>query len=154
MTAGQIALNIAIVIGSVLALWFGADFFVASAARIARKMGMSELVIGLTIVAMGTSAPEFAVTALAAWHGTASIPVGNVVGSNIFNLGFILGTVAIIHTIRTDKAVIFPGRQHPDWLNAAVAALHVGWSTGSLGGHRHVPLPARLPRLSHVPARI
>ena len=107
MTAGQIALNIAIVIGSILSLWFGADFFVASAARIARKLGMSELVIGLTIVAMGTSAPEFAVTALAAWHGTAAIPVGNVVGSNIFNLGFILGTVAIIHTIRTDRAVIF-----------------------------------------------
>ena len=78
MTAGQIALNIAIVLGSILALWIGADFFVASAARIARKMGMSELVIGLTIVAMGTSAPEFAVTALAAWHGTASIPIGNV----------------------------------------------------------------------------
>ncbi|MCA9989178.1 MAG: calcium/sodium antiporter [Anaerolineales bacterium] len=107
MTAGQIALNIAIVLGSILALWIGADFFVASAARIARKMGMSELVIGLTIVAMGTSAPEFAVTALAAWHGTASIPIGNVVGSNIFNLGFILGTVAIIHSISTDRNVIF-----------------------------------------------
>ena len=107
MSAGQVTLNIVIVIASILALWFGADFFVAAAARIARRIGLSELVIGLTIVAMGTSAPEFAVTALAAWQGTEAIPVGNVVGSNIFNLGFILGTVAIIRAIRTDRHVIF-----------------------------------------------
>lgn len=77
-----------------------------AAARIAERLGTSELVIGLTIVAFGTSAPEFGVTILAALRGMGDISVGNIVGSNIFNLGFILGGTAIIHSLKTSRVVI------------------------------------------------
>ena len=99
-------LNWIIVIASIAGLWFGGTWIVNSAARIARKMGMSELVIGLTIVAIGTSAPEFAVTIMAALEGKADISVGNVVGSNIFNLGFILGGVALVSALPTTRKLV------------------------------------------------
>ena len=85
-----------ILIVCIAGLWIGGNWIVDAASRIARKIGMSELVIGLTIVAIGTSAPEFAVTIAAALQGSSDISVANVVGSNIFNLGFILGGVAFI----------------------------------------------------------
>ena len=69
-------------------------------------MGISELVIGLTILALGTSAPEFAVSILAALKGSGNIAIGNIVGSNIFNLGFILGGTAIVHSLQTSRIVI------------------------------------------------
>jgi len=92
--------DILLLILSIILLWFGSDKLVESAARIAGTFGVSELVIGLTIVAFGTSAPEFAVTVNAAVKGISSISVGNIVGSNIFNLGFILGTVAVIVPVK------------------------------------------------------
>ncbi|MEM7802294.1 MAG: sodium:calcium antiporter [Chloroflexota bacterium] len=99
-------LNWLIIIATITGLWFGGTWIVNSAARIARKIGMSELVIGLTIVAIGTSAPEFAVTIIAALNGQSDISVGNVVGSNIFNLGFILGGVALISAIPTTRKLV------------------------------------------------
>ena len=84
-------LDVSIVILAVVGLWWGATWVVESAARIARRLAISELVIGLTVVALGTSAPEFAVTVSAALAGHANISVGNVVGSSIFNVGFMLG---------------------------------------------------------------
>lgn len=95
-----------IVLVCIAGLWIGGSWIVDSAARIARKMGLSELVIGLTIVAIGTSAPEFAVTIAAALNGQADISVGNVVGSNIFNLGFILGGVALVAGIPTTRKLV------------------------------------------------
>ena len=95
-----------IVIICVAGLWMGGTWIVDAAARLARKLGMSELVIGLTIVAIGTSAPEFAVTIAAALGGSADISVGNVVGSNIFNLGFILGGVALVAGIPTSRKLV------------------------------------------------
>jgi cation:H+ antiporter len=100
-------LNILILLACIVALWFGAVWVVEAAARIARRLGLSELVIGLTIVAIGTSAPEFAVTIAAALRGQADISVGNVVGSNIFNLGFILGGVALVRAISTTRSLIW-----------------------------------------------
>lgn len=99
-------LNWLIVILTIGGLWVGGMWIVNSAARIARKFGMSELVIGLTIVAIGTSAPEFAVTIAAALGGKADISIGNVVGSNIFNLGFILGGVALVAGIPTSRKLV------------------------------------------------
>ena len=90
-----VAYNLAIIAIAIVGLWKGADWVVESASRIARRLGLSELVIGLTVVAIGTSAPEFAVTVNAALKGQAEIAIGNVVGSNIFNLGFILGGVTL-----------------------------------------------------------
>jgi cation:H+ antiporter len=80
---------------------------VDSAVRIAQKLRMSDLAIGLTIVAMGTSAPEFAVTIDAAIKGLPDISVSNVVGSNIFNLGFILGGCAVIRNIETSHVLVW-----------------------------------------------
>ena len=74
----------------------GADAFVEGASGIADKFGIPQLVIGLTIVAMGTSAPEAAVSITAALKGNADITVGNVVGSNIFNILFVVGSSALI----------------------------------------------------------
>lgn len=74
----------------------GADWFVDGAAGIAEKFGIPQLVVGLTIVAMGTSAPEAAVSITAALKGTADIAVGNVVGSNILNILIILGLTGLI----------------------------------------------------------
>ncbi len=82
-------------------LWVGALWVVEGSISIARKIGISELVIGLTVVSLGTSSPEFAVSVLAALKGHGNISVGNVVGSNIFNIGFILGGVALVHPIST-----------------------------------------------------
>jgi cation:H+ antiporter len=103
----MILLDITIIILCVIVLAYGANVLVESAARIARRVGLSELIIGLTIVAIGTSAPEFAVTIAAALQGKSDISVGNVVGSNIFNLGFILGTVVAIRAIATSRKLVF-----------------------------------------------
>ena len=99
-------INVTIIIGTVFALWGGAVWVVESASRIAKKFGLSQLVIGLTVVAIGTSAPEFAVSISAALAGKLSISVGNVVGSNIFNLGIILGLVAIMSSVKTNKTLV------------------------------------------------
>lgn len=100
-------LNIFILVVSIFALWGGAVLVVESASRIAKRLGISELVVGLTVVAFGTSAPEFAVTITAAIREQANISVGNVVGSNIFNLGFILGGVALVQTITTTRKLVY-----------------------------------------------
>ncbi|MDX1377812.1 MAG: calcium/sodium antiporter [Anaerolineales bacterium] len=100
-------IDIVIIIAAILALWWGAVWLVDSASRIAKRLGVSELIIGLTVVAMGTSAPEFAVTIGAAMKGQANISVGNVVGSNIFNLGFILGGVALVRAITTTRSLVY-----------------------------------------------
>ena len=102
----EIVKDIAIILVCIVALGKGAMWLVDSAVAIAKRFGISELVIGLTIVAFGTSAPEFAVTILAALKDAGDISVGNVVGSNIFNLGFILGGTAIIHNIKTNRIVL------------------------------------------------
>ena len=100
-------LNLGLLVGSILLLWKGSGWLVDSAARIGRKHNLSDLTIGLTIVAFGTSAPEFAVTISAAISGKANISVGNIVGSNIFNLGFILGGCALFQALKTDKTIIY-----------------------------------------------
>lgn len=99
-------LDLLIIVGCIGGLWLGAVWVVESATRVARRLGMSELVIGLTVVAIGTSAPEFAVTAVAAVEGQSDISVGNVVGSNIFNLGFILGGLALVRAITTTRTLV------------------------------------------------
>lgn len=89
-----------------MGLWGGAVWIVDSASKIARKFGLSDLIIGLTVVAMATSAPEFAVTVSAALRDQHSISVGNVIGSNIFNLGIILGMVALVSPIKVSKLLL------------------------------------------------
>ena len=82
----------------------GADWFVDGAAGIATKFGIPQLVIGLTIVAMGTSAPEAAVSLTAAASGNADITIGNIVGSNTLNIFIILGITALVYPVAVQKS--------------------------------------------------
>ena len=92
---------------ALLLLWKGSGWLVESAVHIAHHLGMSQLIIGITVVALGTSAPEFVVTVGAAIKGQSDISVSNVIGSNIFNLGFILGGVAIVQSIKSSADLIW-----------------------------------------------
>lgn len=96
-----------IVLLCILGFWFGANWLVDSAVRIARKIGVSELIIGLTIVAIGTSAPEFAVSISSAAADQLDISIGNIVGSNIFNVGFILGGLAFFRPVITSRNLVY-----------------------------------------------
>ena len=85
----------------------GADWFVEGAASIARKLGIPQLIVGLTIVAMGTSMPEAAVSITAALNGNAGITIGNVIGSNILNVFLILGITAVITNVAIQKSTLY-----------------------------------------------
>ncbi len=100
-------MNIFLLLLSIALLWKGADYLVESASAIAAKFGISDLVIGLTVVALGTSAPEMAVTVSASLNNQAAISIGNIVGSNIFNTGFILGSIAMIAGVKTTRTMIY-----------------------------------------------
>lgn len=94
-----------LVLGFVL-LVKGADFFVDGSSAIAKRLGIPSLIIGLTIVAFGTSAPEAAVSITASLTGQNEIAVGNVIGSNIFNLLFIVGLCAMIRPLSVHKSIL------------------------------------------------
>lgn len=94
-----------LVVGFVM-LVKGADWFVEGVAGIAEKFGIPQLVIGLTIVAMGTSAPEAAVSITSAMKGSAGITIGNVVGSNILNVLVILGLTAVITRVAVQRSTV------------------------------------------------
>ncbi|MFH1664303.1 MAG: calcium/sodium antiporter [archaeon] len=81
------------------------DLFVVSASRLAKIFGISELVIGLTVVAIGTSLPEFASSIVASLAGNSGLIIGNIIGSNIANLALILGISGIIHSLKIEKSL-------------------------------------------------
>ncbi|MBN8656722.1 MAG: calcium/sodium antiporter [Anaerolineae bacterium] len=93
-------------VGGLILLILGAEWLVRGASRLAAKVGISPLVIGLTVVAFGTSSPEMAVSMQSALAGQSDIAVGNVVGSNIFNVLFILGLSAIIAPLIVQQQLI------------------------------------------------
>lgn len=95
-----------LVVGFVM-LIKGADWFVEGASKIADRFGIPQLVIGLTIVAMGTSLPEAAVSISAAVQGSAEITIGNVMGSNILNVLIILGLTSVVRTISVQKSTVY-----------------------------------------------
>lgn len=107
MDALPVWANLLVAMATFFAIAIGAKFVVDAAAALAQRAGVSQLVIGLTVVAMGTSAPEFGVTLVAALEGEASISIGNIVGSNIFNLGFILGGAALVRAIPTGQMIVW-----------------------------------------------
>lgn len=102
----QIAIQLVLLVVGFVMLMKGADWFVEGASKVADKFGIPQLVIGLTIVAMGTSLPEAAVSISAAFKGSADITIGNVVGSNIFNVLVILGLTSVICRIPVQKSTI------------------------------------------------
>ncbi len=111
-----------LVVGLVL-LWKAADFLVSGAVSLANRLGISPLVIGLTIVAMGTSAPEVAASIAATLRGTGDIAIGNVYGSNIANLALVGGLCALVRPISVRLSVI--KREMPVMLIVALLLLPV-----------------------------
>lgn len=93
-------------IGGFGALWFGAEWLVRGAARIATNMGVSPVVIGLTLVSLGTSAPELVVGIVAALEDRTGLLIGNVMGSNLANIGLILGATAVVRPLAVADRVI------------------------------------------------
>ena len=94
-----------IIVGVALVIW-GADRLTEGAASLARGMRVPEIIIGLTIVAAGTSAPEMFVSLVAAFNGTADLAVGNVIGSNIFNTALIVGCAALVAPMAVAKSTV------------------------------------------------
>ena len=109
-TGGWASKSVLALLGVILAgtgaLYFGSEAFVDGASRIALHMGVSDHVIGLTVVAFGTSLPEIVASGMAAWRGQSDLAVGNVVGSNLFNLLLVLGTTATIAPLPMEADVL------------------------------------------------
>jgi cation:H+ antiporter len=102
----EMAIQLLLLVAGFVMLVKGADLFVDGASGIATKFGIPQLVIGLTIVAMGTSAPEAAVSITAAFGGSADITIGNIVGSNILNILIILGISALVYPLAIQKSTL------------------------------------------------
>lgn len=94
------------IVGGLVLLMLGAEGFVQGASSLARRVGLSPLLIGLTVVAYGTSAPELVVSLRAAIGGTPDLALGNIVGSNISNVGLILGATAVLCPIRGQSQAV------------------------------------------------
>ena len=109
-TGGWASKSVLALLGVILAgtgaLYFGSEAFVDGASRIALHMGVSDHVIGLTVVAFGTSLPEIVASGMAAWRGQSDLAVGNVVGSNLFNLLLVLGATATIAPLPMEADVL------------------------------------------------
>ncbi len=124
---------IALILGFIVLLW-GADRFVEGAANIARNFGVSPLIIGLTIVGLGTSAPEILVSAQAAFDNSPALGIGNAIGSNIANIGMVL-SITLLVTPLTVNSDTFK-REFPILATVTVLALillwdqHLGYSDG------------------------
>jgi cation:H+ antiporter len=114
----------------VVALYFGAEWLVRGASRIAGALEVSTLVIGLTVVAFGTSTPEMVAGAVAAWRGSTDVVLGNVIGSNIANIGLILGLSAAFVAIPVHLKLI--SREIPLMVGATVVVWGLA-ATGELG---------------------
>ncbi|HEX7708000.1 MAG TPA: calcium/sodium antiporter [Thermoanaerobaculia bacterium] len=106
-------------------LYYTAEWLVKGASRIAWTLGMTPVVVGLTVVAFGTSAPELVVSSVAAVKGQGDVSMGNVVGSNIMNIALILGVCAIIKAIHVDRSFI--RREIPIVIATALLLPLIGW---------------------------
>jgi cation:H+ antiporter len=101
----SVLVDVVLVAVSVGALWYGAESFVDGAVAVARRFGISEVVVGVVVLGIGTSLPELATSVDAALTGRPDVAVGNAVGSNLFNIGLVLGTVALLGTLRAPQLV-------------------------------------------------
>jgi cation:H+ antiporter len=98
--------QILFLLGGLALILVGASALTDGAASIARRYGLSDMVIGLTIVAFGTSAPELVISAVSAWQHSAGLAIGNVVGSNIFNICAIIGITAMVRPIKVTRSIM------------------------------------------------
>lgn len=120
------AVDVALFIVGLALIVYGAEYLTDGASSLGRRMGLSELVTGLTIVAFGTSAPELAISVTGAATGKCGIAVGNVMGSNIFNTLLIVGVVALVRPIKVNKGIMT--KEIPMCVLSALALCAVGYS--------------------------
>ena len=99
--------DLAVLISGLVVLYFGAEWLVRGASRLASSLGVSPIVIGLTVVSLGTSAPELVVCLVAALQGNPGLAIGNVMGSNLANIGLILGLTSLIHPLEVKHRVVW-----------------------------------------------
>ena len=128
---GSMARQVGLLIGGLLGLVAGAQLLVTSAVFFARLVGVTEVVIGLTVVAIGTSLPELATCVVAAYRGEPDIALGNAVGSNLFNLLSILGVAALIRPLPVD-AELFE-LEMPAMVGFALVLIPLAWHGRVLG---------------------
>jgi cation:H+ antiporter len=151
--------DVTMLVAGLVLLYFGAEWLVAGAARLAESFGVAPLVVGLTVVAYGTSAPELVVGIGAALRGQGDIALGNVVGSNVANIGLILAVTALITPPRIDPAlarrevwvllgstalvpVVLLGGGVQWWDGAGLLALAVTYTWWMVRGARAAPAQA------------
>lgn len=116
--------SLAILTGLAVLVW-GADRFISGAAALANNLGVSSMMIGLTIVGFGTSAPEILVSAIASIDGNSGLAIGNAIGSNIANIGLILGVTALITPLAVHSGVL--KREYPLLLAISLISLALMW---------------------------
>ncbi len=117
---------VAFLVGGIGVLYFGAEWLVRGAARLAASLGVSPIVVGLTVVSFGTSAPELVVGVLAAWGGNGDLAVGNVLGSNLANIGLILGLTALVRPLDVAGRVVW--REMPLMLFVTILVYPLAWN--------------------------
>ena len=99
--------DLAVLISGIVVLYFGAEWLVRGASRLASSLGVSPIVVGLTVVSLGTSAPELVVCLVAALQGNPGLAIGNVMGSNLANIGLILGLTSLVHPLEVKHRVVW-----------------------------------------------
>ncbi len=124
--------DLVLLLGGLAALYFGGGWLVRGASALARSLGVTPLVIGLTVVAFGTSMPELVVNLAAAFRGSADLGFGNVVGSNIANLGLLLALTALLRPIPIDRGLVV--YEIPLMIGAALLALVLALLGGDAPG--------------------
>ncbi len=113
-------------LAGLVAITFGADWLVTGSSRVAARMGVSPLVVGLTVVAFGTSAPELFVSSLAALRGQAGLAVGNIMGSTVANVGLIAGLGAMIRPIDVKRRLL--ARESPLLILVLIIVMLLSWN--------------------------
>lgn len=121
-------LEIVLIIVSIAVVLWGADRFTDGASGLARHLKVSELVIGLTVVALGTSLPEFMVSFMSVLRGSSDMSVGNIIGSNVFNILVIIGASAMMRSLKVERSLL--ARDLPICIAASVLLAVFAFSNG------------------------
>jgi cation:H+ antiporter len=119
------AVYVLLLVGGIGVLYFGAEWLVRGSARLAGTLGVSPIVVGLTVVSFGTSAPELVVSTVASLGGNSDLAVGNVLGSNLANIGLILGVTALVRPLDVAARVVW--REMPLMILLTVAIYPLAW---------------------------
>lgn len=117
--------DVFLLVGGIGVLYFGAEWLVRGSARLAAALGVSPIVVGLTIVSFGTSAPELVVCTVAAMSGNSELAIGNIMGSNLANIGLILGLTALIRPLKVQARVVW--REVPLMLLVTASLYPLAW---------------------------